>query len=88
MKSLFGYEIPDVDPVKTEESSYQRWKRQNYYHKADKGGYRCKNCKHICKVEMANTYYKCRLLGVSGSAATDICVGHVCNLFEERSECK
>lgn len=59
-------------------SKYQQWKLENNYRKAD-NGMRCANCKYITGTH----FYKCKLLGLSCSPATDIRLSNVCDLFEE-----
>lgn len=77
----------DNVPIKhTFRSKYLKWKYENNYRKADHlSDIRCKNCKHLF-ANIYNTtsgkYYKCELLGRSSSAATDIRLSCVCDLFE------
>lgn len=48
---------------------------------------KCKNCKHSGYVHgLANQYFKCKLMGISGSAATDIRLRNVCDLWEAEKE--
>lgn len=65
----------------TPRSKYQKWKLENNYRKAD-NGMRCANCVNI----VGTRFYKCRLLGISSSSATDIRLSYVCNRFEEYME--
>lgn len=60
-------------------SKYQRWKLKNNYRKAD-NGMRCANCKYI----LGTRFYKCKLLGLSCSSATDIRLSNVCDLFTQK----
>lgn len=60
---------------------YQKWKLENNYRKAD-NGMRCANCVNI----VGTRFYKCKLLGLSSSSATDIRLSYVCNRFEEYME--
>lgn len=62
-------------------SEYQLFKIVNNYRKS-KSKERCKVCKHCGYVQYANSYYKCDLLGLSSSPATDIRVNNVCDKFE------
>lgn len=82
MKSLFGNEIADTD--KKPGSVYQSFKAFNRYRKSENKEQRCKVCRFLACNEMRSTrrYYKCKLMGCSCSAATDIRVGHVCDKFE------
>ena len=72
----------DNEPAKIIfKSKYQRWKYENNYQKADYlSDIRCKNCKHLFL--HCIKYYKCELLGISSSSATDIRLSNVCKNFE------
>ena len=75
----------DGEPIKLVfRSAYQKWKYDNQYRKADYlSDIRCKNCIHRFIIHHHNKrYYKCELLGFSGSEATDIRLSNVCNNFE------
>lgn len=65
-------------------SKYQQWKVENNYRKAD-NSMRCANCKHIVIKQEQKKYYKCLLLGISGSPATDIRLSNVCDLFTQKN---
>ncbi len=66
------------------ESQYQNFRRVNGYRKTSKEN-RCKNCQHGFKVNFyERLYFKCDLMGVSYSSATDIRMNSVCNVWEER----
>ena len=58
-------------------SKYLKWKFINQYKKAENNKC-CKNCKHLIK----SKYYKCELLGISNSTATDIRLSNTCIQFE------
>lgn len=49
----------------------------------------CKNCKyHIDEFYRNKHYHKCRKMGISNSAATDIRLKDIaCRLFEEAEKC-
>lgn len=67
-------------------SKYQQWKLENNYRKADNDNKRCKNCKNrFITHSGAKVYYKCILLGMSSSPATDIRLSNVCNLFTPKN---
>ena len=74
----------DNEPIQIKfKSKYQRWKYENNYRKADElSDIRCKNCKYLIIKQYSKNYYKCELLGISGSPATDVRLSNVCNLFE------
>lgn len=80
---LFDYKKPEMLPKIY--SKYQRWKWENKYRKANENScVRCAMCKHILSNCVGNSkYYKCELLGISSSSATDIRLSCVCDLFEE-----
>lgn len=72
----------DNEPIQIKfKSKYQKWKYENKYRKAD-NSMRCANCKHI----IGTRFYKCKLLGLSCSSATDIRLSNVCDRFEEYIE--
>ena len=85
-KQLFDVQLP---PPKTNrhESEYQKFKRINHYRKSEDKIIRCDNCENIC----VNTYstdkywYKCNLMGISQSPATDIRLSYVCDLFKQQT---
>ena len=59
-------------------SKYQQWKLQYNYRKATDCN-KCKNCQNLCVKD--SKYYKCIMLGISGSSATDIRINNTCDLF-------
>lgn len=71
----------DEEPIQIKfKSKYQKWKYENKYRKADYlSDIRCQNCKNLFRNQK---YYKCKLLGISGSSATDIRLSNVCQNFE------
>lgn len=76
-----GYRLPITDGQKPR-SPYQRWKSENNYRKSDNKDKRCKNCKNRFITHSGEkVYYKCILLGMSSSPATDIRLSNVCNQF-------
>ena len=85
MKDLFGNETT-LSPNKRygHESEYQQFKRVNNYGSAV---YKDKSCKHCVNKRKfhynGKNYYKCILIGVSHSEATDIRLNRVCDKFEE-----
>ena len=81
MKDLFGNE---VHPPKTiPRHGYKRLKYARGYKRSNDPIRRCKYCRHCVKV-YGNTrdYYKCRLIGISSSEATDIRLRNVCMLWD------
>lgn len=69
-------------------SKYQKWKYLNKYCKAEKySDIKCKNCRHrFITHSSGKIYYKCFLLGMSGSTATDIRLSNVCKNFVSKEE--
>lgn len=46
--------------------------------------HKCGDCMHFVRAEYNRVYYKCEILGLSGSASTDIRVSDpACKLFKE-----
>lgn len=79
--NLFG-EMQEVDPVSEPKSKYQRFKSMYHYREGVKGYERCLICNHCLKMEYHNkNYYKCELMGVSHSEASDIRLKMVCDKF-------
>ena len=82
------FDVDNKPILITFRSKYQRWKYENGYTKADAySDIRCQNCKHLIISRYAITpsernYYKCELLGLSGSSATDIRLSNVCKNFK------
>ncbi|MBQ2175387.1 MAG: hypothetical protein II453_10070 [Alphaproteobacteria bacterium] len=76
--------LPKLEVKARPRSKYQQWKLENNYCKAT-DNQRCKNCKNMVEKEEANKYYKCILLGLSSSHATDIRLSNVCNLFTPKN---
>ena len=86
---IFGNEIPveriaerlPLDTIKS------RWRRMYGYDEA----HRCGDCKYLCKYSSGNfSGYKCNLMGISASEATDIRLKDVaCKRWEkdERADC-
>ena len=81
--NLFG-ELQEFNDKKESNSPYISFKKRNNYHKAINKYACCKTCKY-CLKKWGNTsnYYKCELIGVSSSEATDIRVRNVCNLWDK-----
>lgn len=87
MNQITLFDVDNAEPLKIKYlSKYGKWKLKNSYMKADSTEICCKNCKHLF-ANMPNCtgggkYYKCELLGRSSSAATDVRLSYVCNLWE------
>lgn len=85
--NLFGEDRPFEKHVGKEpghESNYQRFKKQFQYRKSYDNDKKCKFCKHAIHGEYHDkTYWKCKLLGISHSPATDIRASYVCSKFEK-----
>ena len=78
MDSLFGENIPDSPPKKIQ-GVFNIWKHSNGYSKDKKN--KCQDCVHLTYIHgNLKTYYKCKLMGISNSEASDIRLKHGCNL--------
>lgn len=63
-------------------SPYLRFKNHNRYRLSENTESNCKNCNHCRRMEYHNkNYYKCILMGISHSTATDIKLKNVCDKF-------
>ena len=87
---LFGKDTPiiTINP-NVHESSYQRYKRIYKYKKSKDPVKKCLNCVHMRGYEYHDRiYYKCKKIGVSNGAATDIRLSYVCTQFLEKDRMK
>lgn len=79
---IFGNEVPveQVFQQKPRETIKSRWRRMYGYRQDE----HCGHCKY-CEAHVANRkYYKCVLMGVSASEATDIRLKDpACSRFED-----
>ena len=84
---FFNEETETPDAFKLSRSSiYQKIKRANQYKKAT-GEDKCKNCANCRRYHHNDkTYYKCLIIGISSSSATDIRVGFTCKKWEKQNE--
>ena len=79
--NLFG-ELQEITEKKAM-SPYQIIKCRNKYGPSKNSVERCKNCSHCIGMRgNTKTFYKCKLIGVSNSEATDIRLKDTCNKFE------
>ena len=67
---IFGNLVPVEHAVSRHprETIKTRYRRMYGYDEA----HRCGDCRHLVKTEANRTYYKCELIGISASEATDI----------------
>ena len=68
---IFGNMIPVEDALsqKSRETIKSRFRKMYGYDDS----HRCKDCKYLCIYYAGNSkYYKCNLMGISASEATDI----------------
>lgn len=79
---LFGGETPISKPP---HGPYEKRKKQLQYREAEAGSEkRCENCAHLIKKNFhGRNYYKCELIGMSSSEATDIRLKNTCNRFKK-----
>lgn len=81
---LFGGEsrIPER-AVRSKEKMIDTWARVAGYRRAKEGENSCGTCKsRVMQGGVAGRYHKCRKLGVTGSSASDIRVGAICDKWE------
>ena len=84
--NLFGE--PDDFTIQHKEAHgvFMKWKQDNQYHKATNTK-KCGNCRYSVCCEYHNkNYYKCHLMGLSRSEASDIRVSYVCNKWKGQEE--
>ena len=70
--NIFGEEIPieEVDGLKFNRETIKGRFRRLYGYDENK---RCGDCRYLCKTSTnSHTFYKCNLIGISASEATDI----------------
>jgi len=86
--NLFGDYLPFDEVSKTKRNNRRFMTMQEIYgHYSSITRYKCKNCKHLFKLEYSKTYYKCELWRLSNSAATDIRMNNsACGKFELRQD--
>lgn len=81
---LFGRPLARAEYSTT--GPYGQRKLQMGYHRAEKGATeRCGTCINHVKKQFANCYHKCRIIGCSSSASTDIRVGFVCRHWKGKN---
>lgn len=81
MKSLFNEDIPETVKPKPR-GRFNIWKTENNYRKSS-GEQKCKVCQHSERHrDRSKFFWKCRIMGISSSEASDIRAGHVCNRFK------
>jgi len=81
--SLFGDEIPEVDPSRT--LIRKRLGPYNYRPRFDVARC-CGTCSHHFMRKANKTYHKCELLGDSAAPSTDIRVRWVCDAWHQDRE--
>ena len=83
--NLFGEECPIDDIPSLKSGRKRRLTMQEFY--GLNTNHKCKECKHLIKLQYSKAYYKCALWHISGCAATDIRVNKTaCAKFEMRSD--
>lgn len=82
---IFGNEVSLKDLNQTEPRSIKRVFRKIYGFDHD---HTCKDCKHlVCNRYNYKNYYKCDLMGITDSEATDIRLKDVaCGMWEMKEE--
>lgn len=83
--NLFG-ELQDEPKPKHRPGKFQSFKVLNKYRPCENKAARCKNCKNSVYLNHHDKhYYKCELMGISMSEASDIRANHVCELFQKEN---
>jgi len=77
--TFWGTEVKNEEYIKPR-GYCQLFKATNNYRKSQLKTHNCGTCEHIVRAE-GNTknYWKCKLLGISSSEATDIRKSYICN---------
>jgi hypothetical protein len=83
MLNLFGEEQKEPDFKRHKLSVYQQAKSDMCYRKAYNSD-SCKTCNNLVIKEYDKRYYKCRLIGDSNCAATDITLKSYCDKWEKK----
>lgn len=81
---IFGNEV-DIKNVIKKDKQKRLTIKENFRNKHGyKKGYKCSDCIYFCCSSYHNkNYYKCKIMGISSSKATDIRLKDVaCNLFK------
>ncbi len=81
MKNLDLFIDGETDTTQEHKSEYQTWKIKHHYGVSD-NKQKCDNCASLRKVQCGNTYYKCKEMGTSSSAATDVRLRNTCDLWK------
>ena len=79
---IFGnfISIDDIDTAKPMETIKSAFRRRYGYDES----HRCGDCRHCEAHFRQKTYYKCRLMGISASEATDIRLKDpACSMFQK-----
>lgn len=82
---LFGgeAELKTISKTPARETIKSRWRKMYGY----LDGKQCKECKYLGSYTANKKWYKCTLMGMSNSSATDIRLKDIaCNRYEERNE--
>ncbi len=75
--NLFGKETDQPIDNKKPRTIKEKFRAKYGYKK----GYYCRNCKQLVN----SRFYKCRLIGITNGAATDIRLKHIaCRLYEPK----
>ena len=80
MKDLFGNEIADQEDKAPEAGRFQ-WYRRFYHYRKSFLESRCSDCVYFKRV---GDYFKCKKMGESQSAASDIRASHICDNFSKK----
>ena len=81
-EGLFNEEV-EMNVVKVVRGQYADFKRENHFRKGHLRNC-CKWCEHLRTVDTyGKKYFKCKMMGISSSAASDVRASSLCDKFEE-----
>jgi hypothetical protein len=82
------FESPDIHkPLTTGTGLFETRKKLYRYRQSNDRYRRCKYCSHLRKIAAGSrNFYKCALIGITQSPATDIRLKSVCNRFSPNRE--
>lgn len=75
-------EIPQIKPEAKIKGKYRKWKYDANYRKSY-ANICCSTCKNLWVLNNGyKNFYKCNVMGISNSEATDIRLSYVCDYFK------
>lgn len=83
MRDFWGETIPDTDPAETR-GDYKRAKKNMGYKRRVVKSVCCGTCLHFRRCpHHGKTYFKCKIIGITSSSATDIQLSCTCILWAD-----